>query len=261
MSLIPIMKLRLASPAHLIDINPIRELSYIRKEDGAVSIGALVRHNEILESDLIKKNLPILADAAEVIGDEQVRNMGTIGGSLAHADPAADYAGVVLALDAVIMVQGPKGVKPVAAKDFFVDTFTPAIEPNELVVGLKLPVSQHASGAYLKLERRAGDFATVGVGTHIGLDEKGTCVKAGVGLVSMGPKPLKAQKAESFLVGKRKLDGSAIKQAADLASEEAQPFEDLRGSEEYKREMVRVFTERALGKTLGRIQERLGELR
>jgi carbon-monoxide dehydrogenase medium subunit len=255
MSLIPIMKLRLASPSHLVDISGLRDLSYIKKDRDAILIGALTRHNEIRDSELIRAQLPILSDATDVIGDEQVRNMGTIGGSLAHADPAADYGGVVLAMNATIKVVGINSRTTIAAKDFFVDTFVPALNRGELITEIEFPILPNSSGAYLKLERREGDFAIVGVGAFIQVEGETRCKNAGIGLVSVGDTPIKAYNAENALIG-QDLSDKIIEDASDSAAQrDAKPSADLKGSQKYKREMVRVFTERAIRAALSRIRK------
>jgi aerobic carbon-monoxide dehydrogenase medium subunit len=256
MSLIPVMKLRLASPKYLVDINGIKDLSYIKKNgDREIVLGALTRHNEIVDSQLIANDLPALVDAAEVIGDEQVRNMGTIGGALSHADPAADYAGVALAYNAEVVISSSRGTRSVRAPDFFVDTFTTSLKPTEIVTEVKFPLLPKSGGAYIKFERKAGDFATVGVGALIQIDSAGKCTTAGIGLVSAGPTPLKALNAERELVGKDVNSGSVIEKVAELAAtKDAEPLADLKGDEKYKREMVKVFTERAVKKAVSRIK-------
>jgi aerobic carbon-monoxide dehydrogenase medium subunit len=204
---------------------------------------------------LISSELPALSDAAEVIGDEQVRNMGTIGGALSHADPAADYAGVALAYNAHVVLSSSRGTRNVPISEFFVDTFTTSLKPTEIVTEVKFPLIQKSGGAYIKFERKAGDFATVGVGAVVEADSSGICKAAGVGLVSAGPTPLKAINAERELVGKDLNSNSVLEKVADLAAtKDAQPLADLKGDERYKREMVRVFTERALKKAISRIK-------
>ena len=254
MSLIPVMKLRLASPKRLIDIGGLRnDLSYIRSDARSLSIGALTRHNEIITSDLVRSKAPALVDAAEVIGDEQVRNMGTLGGSLTHADPAADYAGVAIAMDAVVSVRGSRGTRTIPISDFFVDTFTTKLSPTELMTEINFPLKARNGAAYMKLERRAGDFATIGVASSIQVDSKGICEWAGIGLVSAGPTPIKARNAERELVGNNIHSDSVIRKAAEAAaSKDASPAGDLKGDEEYKREMIKVFTERSLSRALDR---------
>lgn len=254
-SLTPVMKLRLASPKYIVDINRIPKLAYIKTSGKKLLFGTLTRHYQVETSDTVKKLFPILSDAASVIGDPQVRNLGTIGGAVAHADPAADYAGALLALGAAVKSVGPKGRRTIKIDDFFVDTFTTALKPNEILTEIQVPIPPARSGgAYLKLERRVGDFATVGVGVQLTLAEDGVCKTAGIGLVAAGPTPLRARKAEETLKG-RVIGDEAIKEASVKAMEESDPIADLRGSVEYKRDMVRVFTKRSLQAALKRVKE------
>jgi len=187
-----------------------------------------------------------------MIADPLVRNMATVGGNLAHADPANDHPATMLAYDAQLLVQGPNGVRQVPAADFFVGPFEPAMAHDEILTEIRIPVSgRHASGAYQKLERKVGDFATAAVAAQISLDEDGTCQKAGIGLTNVGMTPIKARAAEDALLG-NKLDDSVIQHAAQLAAESAEPDMDPRGSEEYKRAMVKVLTARAINMALDR---------
>ena len=247
-SLIPLMKLRLVSPAYVVDINNIPDLSYIKEENGHVLIGGLTRHVEVETSELLKMKLPILPETAFVIGDPQVRNLGTMAGVLAHADPSGDYGAVMLALEAEFTIVGPGGKRSIKATEFFVDLFTTKLEDDELLTEIRLPLQPPRSGGtYLKLERRVGDFAIVGVAAQLTLDDNNICKSVGIGLTAVGSTPLKAAMAEKALIG-QELDDEHIKIAADKASTEASPTSDLRGSQEYKREMVRVFVKRALTK-------------
>jgi aerobic carbon-monoxide dehydrogenase medium subunit len=245
-SLIPMMKVRLARPEYLIDINQIAGLQYIEEENGYLKIGGLTREADLETSDLIRSKYPIILDTASLIADPQVRNMATVGGNLAHGDPANDHPATMLALGAEIIAVGPRGQRNIPIKDFFLSVFTTALEHGEILTEIRIPIPRSGSGgAYLKLERKVGDFATVGVAAHVTVDAAGTCAEAGIGLTNVGATPLKANRAEDFLRGKR-LDESNIKQAAQLASEAAQPSSDLRGPAEYKVSMVKELTRRAL---------------
>ena len=252
-SLVPMMKLRLATPAYLIDLNRIKGLEYIKAGRGAIQIGALTRHSAIEKSELIRERVPIMAEAASHIGDPQVRNLGTIGGALAHCDPAGDWGAVILALRGEIRVAGPRGQRTIKADNFFVDAFTPALKPNELITEIRIPTPPEGSGgAYLKMERRAGDFAIAGVAAQITIGPDGTCKYAGIGLTALGPTSLRARKAEEALVG-RELTDAVIDEAAEAAAEDAKPFDDpLRGSAEFRRAMARVLTRRAVKLALSR---------
>lgn len=245
-SLIPMMKLRLARPAYLIDINRIAGLSYIKEEDGHLKIGGLTREADLEGSPTIRTKFPIIFDTAHVIADPQVRNLATVAGNLAHGDPANDHPATMLALGAKVVATGPKGERVIPVEDFFVSLFTTALQPNEIVTEIRIPLpSPHSGGAYFKLERKVGDFATAAVAAQVTLDGNGVCQQVGIGLTNVGPTPVKARKAEAFLRGK-KLDDATIRQAAQLASEEAQPSSDLRGPAEYKKALVKELTARAL---------------
>jgi len=250
-SLIPLMKLRMASPKRLIDLNRINGLSYIKEADGFLTIGALTRESEIDSSDLIRRKYPIIADTAAVIGDPLVRNMATVGGNLAHADPANDHPATMLALGSEVVATGPKGARKIPIGEFFTDIFTTSLKPDEILTEIRIPIPPARSGgAYLKVERKVGDFATAAVAVQVTLD--GNNVKRiGIGLTNVGPTPIKASRAEKALQGKP-ADQKNIEEAARIASEEAQPVEDLRGSVDYKRSLVRVLTTRALQKAIAR---------
>ena len=245
MSLIPLMKLRFASPGHLVDVNPVAELAGIEEADGSLRIGAMTRHRDIVDSDLIKAGYPALATAAPLVADPIVRNRGTIGGSLCHADPAGDFGSVLLALGAQMMVRSSSGERTVAIDDFLVDTFTTALEPNELLTGIRVPqAGPRSGGTYLKLERKVGDFATVGVAVQLQMED-GHIGRAGIGLTAVGSKNVRAAEAESALAGAEPTD-EAFAEAGRLAAQTAQPSDDVRGSAGYKRHVVEVFVRRGL---------------
>ncbi len=251
-SLIPMMKLRLASPRHLVDINRIPGLAYIREADGSLRIGALAREADLEESDLVRTRYPILLDASRVIADPLVRNLATVCGNLAHGDPANDHPAAMLALGAELVATGPKGERRIAVGSFFTGPFATTLARDEILTEVRVPAPPPRSGgAYLKLERKVGDFATAAVAVQVTLGLGGECERVGIGLTNVGPTPIAARKAEAFLKGKRP-DEAAVKQAAQLAAEEARPAADLRGPTEYKRDLVRVLTARALRKALER---------
>ena len=255
-SLIPLMKLRLASPRHVIDINGIPGLAYIREADGFLRIGGLTREADLEESDLIRTRYPLLFDTCKVIADPLVRNLATIGGNLAHGDPANDHPATMLALGAEVLAVGPRGERRIPIASFFTGPFSTALKGDEIVVEIRVPAPRPGSGgAYVKLERKVGDFATVAVAVQLTLSPTGTCEQVGIGLTNVGPTPIKAQNAEATLNGKRP-DEATIKQAAQLAAEASQPAADLRGPVEYKKDLVRVLTARALRKALERAQTR-----
>ena len=251
-SLIPLMKLRLARPRHLVDINGLPDLAYVREADGYLRIGALARESDLDESDLVRSRYPLLSDTSQVIADPIVRNLATIAGNLAHADPANDHPAAMLALNAEVVAVGPTGERRLPIVSFFPGPFMTALQPDEILVEVRVPVPPPRSGgAYVKLERKVGDFATAAVAVQITLGASGVCERAGVGLTNVGATPIKATRAEAFLVGRR-LDEATITEASRLAAEQAEPSEDLRGSVEYKRDMVRVLTGRALTRALER---------
>ena len=251
-SLIPLMKLQLAFPAYVVDINRIAGLADISDDDCCLRIGSLTRESDLDRSEAVQTKYPILHDTTSVIADPLVRNMATVGGNLAHGDPANDHPATMLALGAEVIAVGSGGKRVIPVSDFFEGPLATALEQGEILTEIRVPAPQPGSGgAYLKLERKVGDYATAGVAAVITVSD-GVCQQAGIGLTNAGPIPVKASSAESFLMGK-KLDDEAIREAARLASEEAQPSADLRGSEEYKRDMVRVIAGRALRMALDRV--------
>lgn len=251
-SLIPMMKLRLARPSYLVDINRIAGLSHIKEEGGFLKIGGLTRESELEASPVVRAKYPIIIDTAHVIADPQVRNLATVGGNLAHGDPANDHPATMLALGAQIVATGPKGERVIPVEDFFLSLFSTALQHDEILTEIRIPIPPPRSGgAYFKLERKVGDFATAAVAAQLTLDGNGACQKTGIGLTNVGPTPIKARKAEDFLRGK-KLDGSTIAQAAQLAADESEPSADLRGPVEYKKSLVKELTKRALTRAVER---------
>ncbi|HEU0173598.1 MAG TPA: xanthine dehydrogenase family protein subunit M [Blastocatellia bacterium] len=251
-SLIPMMKLRLATPAYIIDINRIPGLNYISESDGYLRIGALTRESDLEVSPVVISRFPILADTTAVIADPLVRNQATVCGNLAHGDPANDHPATMLALEASLIAAGPSGEREMPVERFFTGLFATDLQPDEILKEIKIPIpSPSSGGAYLKLERKVGDYATAGVAVQITVNDAGICQRAGIGLTNVGFSTLKAKKAEAFLTGKT-LDDSTIKQAAELAAGEAQPIDDIRGSADYKRDLVRVLTARAINRAFKR---------
>ncbi len=246
-SLIPVMKLRFAAPDAVVDINRIPGLDGLGEENGALRIGALVRHRTCEHSQLLRGRYGVLGEAAPLISDPIVRNLGTVCGSLAHADPQGDWGSAMLAIGADVEARGPGGVRTIPIEEFFLGPFTTALEPAEIVTGVRVrDPGARAGGAYLKLERKVGDFATAAVAVHLSLSN-GTVERAGIALTAVGPTNLKATAAEEALTG-QPLDDGAIREAARLAAVECDPIGDLRGSPEYKRHVIRIFTERGLRK-------------
>jgi carbon-monoxide dehydrogenase medium subunit len=251
-SLIPMMKLRFASPEYIIDINNIPGLDYIKEEAGNVKMGALVREVDVEHSDLLKEHFPIFADVAKQIADPQVRNRATVAGNLAHGDAANDQPAVMLALRAGVVITGSAGSRIVPIDEFFFGFYTTAIQPNEILTEIQIPVPPKGTGsAYHKLERKVGDYATAGVGVQLTLDAKGICTAIGIGLTNVNPVPLRAERSEAALLGKP-INDETIAEAAKFAAEDCNPSSDLRGSEEYKRAMVAVLIKRMVIKAAER---------
>jgi carbon-monoxide dehydrogenase medium subunit len=246
MSLIPVMKLRFAAPQALVDINRIGGLNSLAEEGGGLRIGALVRHKACERSDLLKGRYGALGDAAPQISDPVVRNLGTLAGSLAHADPQGDWGSVILAVRGEVVARSSDGERTIPIDELFQGPFTTSLEPNEIITEVRVPDPGRAVGTYLKLERKVGDFATVGVAVHLAMSN-GTVGQAGIALTGVGPRNIRASAAEEALAG-QPLDDEAIDEAARLAAEAAQPHTDVRGTEEYKRNVVRIFTARGLRK-------------
>ena len=250
-SLLPLLKLRLASPAVLVDLRSIEGLDGISEADGELRIGALATHRAILEHAASART-PVLRDAAEGIADPQVRNWGTIGGSVAHADPASDWPAVLLALRASVVCRSADGERTIAARDFFVDLFTTALAPTELLTEVRFPLAGPRTGsAYARLERRAGDFSTVGVAAQVTLGDDGRITAAGLGLTAVADSPFAAADAEATLVGHPPTDG-VIDAAAGAAARQTRPVDDAHGPDDYKREMAAEMTRRAVRRAVER---------
>jgi len=245
-SLIPAMKLRLAMPQMLVDIGRIKDLSYIVEADSQIRIGAMTTHYQIESSDLLKKICPLLPECAASIGDVQVRNCGTIGGSVAHSDPAGDWPAAVIALDAELVVAGKNGERTIKADDFFVDLLTTALEPAEILREIRISKPQGRAGqAYVKMHHPASGFAVVGVAANLLLDGDSGCQKASLGITGVSSKAYRAAAVESALTG-RTLDDKAIADAAARATEGIDVNGDLFASEDYRRHLAQVFARRAI---------------
>ncbi|WP_322480841.1 xanthine dehydrogenase family protein subunit M [Thermogemmatispora sp.] len=253
-SLIPTMKLRLAQPAHLIDIGRIPGLSYIQEEPGVVAVGALTTYATIERSEVLRRHFALLPECASVIGDPQVRNRGTIGGSISHADPSADMPGAVRALKAEIRVRGPQGERSIAADDFFLGTFTTALEPGEMVTEIRFPLPPERTGsAYMKLANKASHYAVAGCAAVVTLGADGTCTAASVVITGAGTLPTRAAAVEAALLGK-KLDEATVAEAASHAAEGLELMEDIHGSKQYRAQMACVMARRAILKAAERAQ-------
>ncbi len=251
-SLLPLLKLRLGYATQLVDIGNIPGLEYIREEDGYLKIGGATRESALERSDLIASKYQILHDTAVVVADPLVRNRATIGGNLAHGDPANDHPATMLALGAEVAVVGSKGERVIAITDFFTGLFATALTPDEILTEIRIPMpSDRSGGAYVKLERKVGDFATAASAVQVTLTDGGDMEAVGIGLTAVAPTPVKATEAENFLRGKAP-DAETIAEAAKLAAGASSPTADRRGSVEYKRAMVRVLTGRALEKAVAR---------
>jgi carbon-monoxide dehydrogenase medium subunit len=254
-SLLPTMKLRLAQPAHLIDIGRIQGLAYIREENGAVAVGALTTYAMLEKSELVRRYFPMLAEGVPLIGDQQVRNRGTIGGSIAHSDPSADMPGMVLALKAEIVTHGPKGQRTIKADDFFVGTFETALEPGEVVTEIRFPIpAAHTGSAYEKLANKASHYAVAGCAAVVALDGDGTCSAASVVITGAASKTTRASAVEAALVGK-KLDEATIAEAASHAADGLDLLEDIHGSKAYRGQMSAVMARRAITRAAERAQK------
>jgi carbon-monoxide dehydrogenase medium subunit len=244
-SLLPMMKLRLARPGVLVDLSKIPDLSGIQQENGQITIGALTTHYEIESSDLLKDKCPLLPQTARVIGDTQVRNRGTIGGSLAHADPAADIPASILALGGELRVRGLDGDRWIQAEDFFLGLMTTALKPDEILTEIRIPVlSDRVGTSYQKAAQKASGFAIVGVAVHLGMEGE-LCAEIGVGVTGLGSKPYRARGVEEGLRGRR-LDPSVIEAASSQVAQDVDPLDDLHASAEFRAHLARLYTARAI---------------
>lgn len=245
-SLIPLMKLRLARPKYLIDLNRVAGLNSIEERDGCLVIGALARHADIESSPFVRAKIPLIGEAVRLLGDFQVRNLGTIGGAIVEADPAGDWGPVILALNARVICLGPRGEREIKASDFFTFAYSTAMASDELVKEIAIPMPrQPALGKYIKLERIAGDFAVASVAMQADIDSGHVCREIGIGLGGAGECPMKAVSVEAMLRG-QKLSAELIGRAGKAIQEIASPIGDLRGSSEYKKEVLDVIFCRAL---------------
>jgi len=251
-SLIPMMRFRFAEPRYVIDINHVPDLAGVQERDGYIAIGALTREVDLEHSEVARSRAPILIDTAQVVADPLVRNLATVGGNLAHADPANDHPATMLALRAQVVATGASGRRVIPIDDFFVDTFTTALGPEEILTEIRVPLPPARSGgAYVKFERKVGDYAIAGTAAQVTLAADGTVATAGIGLTNASYRPLRAADAEAYLTGKAPTE-ETILEAARLASVASDPGGDLRGPADYKRAMVRTVTARALRAALAR---------
>jgi carbon-monoxide dehydrogenase medium subunit len=249
-SLLPMMKLRLANPEHLIDINDLTELSYIRREGDEVRIGAMTRHAELLSSELLAEHMPVFRDAEEVIADPVVRNRGTIGGSLCQADAAEDLSAVCAALKAKVVIRGPEGERVVGMDGFYIGPFTTAVGDSDIVTEIRIPLRANSSSAHEKVERRAGDFAIAAVSAAVWLDG-GVISEAGLALSAVGPTTIQVTRAEEMLAGKTPSEELFVA-AGEIAAADCAPLADGRGTVDYKRHLAGVLSKRALRRATAR---------
>jgi carbon-monoxide dehydrogenase medium subunit len=248
-SLIPLLKFRFAAPAHLIDVNRVPGLDGIAEDGGHLRIGTLVRHNQMAAWDPVSARYPVLAAAAPQIADPIVRNLGTIGGSLAHADPAGDWGAVMLAVGATVVARSVRGERDIPIREFFQDIFTTALQPDEIITEVRVPApSGRFGGTYMKLERKVGDFATVAAAVYVSMDD-GTIGRAGIGLTAVGTKNIEPAEAEAALAGADPSE-DLFAEAGLLAAAATSPIADVRGSAEYKRHVVEVFVRRGLARAV-----------
>jgi carbon-monoxide dehydrogenase medium subunit len=251
-SLLPAMKLRLAQPKHLVDLRKVSGLKGIKEDGGSLVIGAMTTHYEVETSSVVKSKCPMLAAVAAQIGDPMVRNMGTIGGSLAHADPAADYPAAIIALGAEMVAEGPKGKRTIKADDFFKGLLTTALAEDEILTEVRVPATGKAGAAYTKFPHPASRFAVVGVAAVLSV-EGGKVAKASVGVTGAGTKAVRAKGVEAAITGKT-ADAASIQAAAEKAAEGVDVQADLQGSVEYKSHLLRVFAKRAMEAAAGAVK-------
>jgi CO/xanthine dehydrogenase FAD-binding subunit len=254
-SLVPVMNFRLATPAMLIDLNRITALSYIGESQGTVSIGAMTRQRHVEKSDVIAKHAPLLAETMPFIAHPQIRNRGTIGGSLAHADPAAELPAVMMALDARFKLQSAQGERWVNARDFFTGLFTTALQPNEMIVEIQVPAMSSRTGwAFDEVSRRHGDYALAGVAAIVTLDTQGRCSDARLVCLGVGPQPMRIQHATRALIGQIPTS-DILRAVAEAAPSELAPSSDIHASADFRRHLAKVLTVRVLEKALARIEK------
>ena len=251
-SLIPAMRFRLATPAVLIDINGLSGLGYIREDNGHLALGAMTREASLEHSELIATKYQLLADATRMIADPLVRNMATVGGNIAHADPANDHPAVMLAYNASVIAQGSNGQRTMPIDEFFVGLFESALASDEILTEIRIPrPGANSAGAYIKLERKVGDYAISAAAVQLTMDGD-TCTAARIGLTNVSAVPMRAKDAENILIG-QKLTNEVIEEAGRAAAAECDPSGDLRGSVEYKRDITRVILKRAIRQAMARV--------
>ena len=245
-SLVPLLNFRLARPARLVDINGLGELAYIRRRDGQLRIGALTRYAALERSDMVACGWPVLSDALEVLAHPQIRNRGTVGGSVAHADPAAELPVAFAALDATFRARSVRGERTIGWGDFFVTHLTSVLEPDELLTEIVVPaLPERTGGAFVEFAQRHGDFALGGACALASIDVSGRCTKAAISLLAAAPTPLRSGEAEAALVG-GPIDEDTVARAAELAVRDIEPTGDIHGSSDYRRTLIQALVRRAL---------------
>jgi CO/xanthine dehydrogenase FAD-binding subunit len=250
-SLVPLLNMRLARPARLIDLNRVPELAYLEAENGMLRIGAMTRQRQVEQSAAVAKRWPLLPKSINYIGHSQIRNRGTIGGSLAHADPAAELPAVMAALDAEFVIRGPGGERSVGADEFFLTYLTTCLGPDELLVELRVPAPPSgARPAFQEVSRRHGDFALAGCAGQVALDGQGVCTQARIALFGVGPGPYRAREAEAMLEGERPTE-ALVREVGERAAQDLEPDGDLHASAEYRKEVAAVMVRRALAAACG----------
>jgi carbon-monoxide dehydrogenase medium subunit len=250
-SLLPLMKMRLSKPGYIVDIGRIPNLDTITEENNSLILGASVTHEQIEFSDLLKATCPLLPQTATTIADVQVRNRGTLGGSIAHADPAGDWPAAIMALDAEIKIVGPSGERWVMCGEFFLGLLMSVLEPDEIVTAIKVPITGNDKTAYLKAAPRSSGFAVVGVAVRLGVDASGNCNRAAIGITGVTDKAYRPERAEQMLTGK-KLDVKSIEAAAVESTRNIEIIEDINGSSEYRKHLTEVYVVRAIQEALSR---------
>jgi len=250
-SLLPLMKMRLSKPGYVVDIGRIPGLDTISEESGKLILGALVTHEQIEQSALLKTKCPLLPQTAATIADVQVRNRGTIGGSIAHADPAGDWPAAVLALDAEVKIFGPQGERWVNCSEFFLGLLMSVLEADEIVTAVRVPITGGDKTAYQKAAPRSSGFAVTGVAVRLALDPGGACSRAAIGITGVADKAYRAERTEQMLSGKI-LDSRLIEQAAAESTRNVEVIEDINGSSEYRAHLTRVYVQRAIEEALSR---------
>lgn len=254
-SLLPMMKLRFATPEHIIDISKIDGLSYIKEEGDTLKIGAMTTQTTMEHNPLLKENYPMMGDAIWLTADPSVRNVGTLGGNIAHGDAANDQPALMLAMRATIVAEGADGTKSIPIDEFFHGFYMTALEPSDVLTEIQIPkAKKNSGGAYHKVERKVGDYATAGVAVHIELDDNGVCQEIGIGLTNVSAVPMRLERGEEILRGQKVTD-DLIAKVGQVASEDCEPESDLRGSEAYKRSIVNTITKRMLNKALERARQ------